>query len=294
MTWKKAKTCIVHLSSILTRLLFWVDVSDPSLRDNAILLHGSPISNLPTDNIFAYATHFDAHPIGLEWIDDTTCILVFPSKGAARGAFRVLTKSYTEDPSEEGFITSKPIPVALWPPEERINKSLGKGEGLKGAIRMRWALTSDIKKKGANKDSQFYKRHGRVAGKAEDDSWLNKRRKVDVGEEGVAREKARLDDELDAFLAEGEDSSPPSPPSKMRADYIDTKHRKSRPGHTTTSLQSRITSPLPRRAQRDGVPQSLSSRLSDAPRARGRRNDRPRVTQEDLDAELDAFIHSNA
>ncbi|KIP09862.1 hypothetical protein PHLGIDRAFT_18501 [Phlebiopsis gigantea 11061_1 CR5-6] len=282
------------------------DVSDPSLRDNAILLHGSPISNLPTDNIFAYTTHFDAHPIGLEWIDDTTCILVFPSKGAARTAFRVLTKSYAEDPSEEGFITSKPIPVALWPPEERINRSLGKGEGLKGTIKMRWALTSDVKKKGANKDSQFYKKHGRGAGKGEEENFPTKKRRIEDDRAGEAQERSRLDDELDAFLAEGEeDARPPSPPSKMRADYIDGTRRhkpKSLLERTSTSLQSRLAAPIPRRARRGDPVDSLSNRLGDAPTrsrgrgtegGRGRRNERTKVTQEDLDAELDAFIKSN-
>lgn len=284
-----------------------LDVSDPSLRDNAILLHGSPIAHLPTDNIFAYATHFDSHPIGLEWIDDTTCILVFTTKSAARAAFRVLTKSYTEEPSEEGFITAKPIPVAIWPPSKRIDSSLGVGEGLKGPIRMRWALTSDVKKRGASKASNFYRQYGASAGKGPGDEWgSNKRRRTDVGEVGESQERARLDDELDAFLAEGEiEDQPPSPPSKMRADYIDRRRGKSLLDRTAAPLESRITSPLPRRARRDAE-HSLGSRIGDASsrgenrnregrgRGHGRRNERPKVTQEDLDAELDAFLNSNA
>lgn len=288
------------------RSMLHLDVSDPSLRDNAILLQGTPISHLPTDNIFAYATHFDAHPIGLEWIDDTTCVLVFPSKSAARAAFRVLTKSYTEEPSEEGFVTSKPIPVAIWPTKERINNSLGVGEGLKGVIRMRWALTSDVKKKGANKESEFYKKYGRHAGKGDaEDPIVNKRRKTDMGEVGETEERALLDDEIDAFLAE-DDAGPPSPPSKMRADYIDTSHTKSLLERTSGSLQSRLAAPLPRRGRHGGRgdhADSLSSRLGDAPRGRGRqgensgrsrRHERPKKTQEDLDAELDAFLNSNS
>ncbi|EKM59605.1 uncharacterized protein PHACADRAFT_181596 [Phanerochaete carnosa HHB-10118-sp] len=281
------------------------DVSDPSLRDNAILLQGTPISQLPTDNLFAYATHFDAHPIGLEWIDDTTCIFVFPSKSAARAGFRLLTKSYTEEPSDEGFVTSKPIPVHVWPAKERLTKTLGMGDGLKGTVSMRWALTSDVKKRGANKESQFYKKYGRSAGKNEEDLWSNKRQRVDLGEVGVAKEKARLDDELDAFLAEGEDdpAAPPSPPSKMHADYVDTSRKRSLLERTTTSLESRLTNPLPRRARQGDRFDAADDSSSDVPvRARGRhgegrggqRHERPKVTQEDLDAELDAFINSNA
>ncbi|KAJ3530418.1 hypothetical protein NM688_g7710 [Phlebia brevispora] len=187
------------------------DVSDPSLRDNAILFQGSPISHLPTDNIFAYATHFDAHPIAMEWIDDSTCILVFSTKSAARGAFRYLAKSHAEEPSEEGFITSKPIPIALWPPKERIDKSLGMGEGLKGAIRMRWALTSDVKKRGAKKESQYYKKHGITAGRegaGSSESRPTKRWRTDEEEMSPEARKAQLDAEMDAFLAEDDDNPP--------------------------------------------------------------------------------------
>lgn len=282
----------------------FTDVSDPSLRDNAILFHGTPISHLPTDNIFAYATHFDAHPIGLEWIDDTSCILVFPNKSAARAGFRVLTKSYVEEPSEEGFITSKPIPVHVWPARERLNNTLGVGEGLKGTIKMRWALTSDVKKRGANKDSEFYKKYGRSAGKGEEDLWSNKRQRVEVGEVGVVEEKARLDDELDAFLAEGDEDPavPPSPPSKMHADYVDTSRKRSLLERTAPSLQSRLTAPLPRRARHGDRHDTPDSRTSERARGRhgegrgghGRRNERAKMTQEDLDAELDAFLSSNA
>lgn len=38
--------------------------SDSPYRPNAILLQGPPITQIPTARVFAYATHFDAHPIG--------------------------------------------------------------------------------------------------------------------------------------------------------------------------------------------------------------------------------------
>jgi len=103
--------------------------------------------------------------MGLEWVDDNTCVLVFPTKASARMAHRHLRKSATEDDDADGFITAKPIPITFWPPEDRINNSLGKGQGLKGTIRMRWALNEDVKKKGARRQSAFYKKHGRLAGK---------------------------------------------------------------------------------------------------------------------------------
>ncbi|KAI0939087.1 hypothetical protein AcV5_000601 [Taiwanofungus camphoratus] len=294
---------------------------DSPYRDNAILFHGTPISHLPTSNIFAYATHFDAHPMGLEWIDDTTCILVFSSKASARSAYRRLAKSIAEEPSsEDGTVTAKPIPIAIWPPEERINKSLGKGEGLKGAIRMRWATRHDVKKKGAKKESEFYKKYGRKSGKDgaageaadRDEGRQRKRRKESESDEAL--EKAKLDDDLDAFLAEDDASSrPPSPPSKMRSDYIDrngktllerTSVMRARPD----TLASRIMAELPSRAryQRDigRRDESSSRRLDEHPversrrrtrggeRNQGRRTSRPNKTQQDLDDELDAFLNS--
>lgn len=284
-------------------------MSDPTLRDNAILLHGPPISHLPTENIFAYATHFDAHPIGLEWIDDTTCILVFSTKAAARGAFRYLAKSHAEEPSDEGFITAKPIPIAFWPPEERINKSLGKGEGLKGAIRMRWALTLDVKKKGAQKESEFYKKYGTSAGKPDQDpadSRPVKRHRGERGEFEDAQERARLDQDLDSFLAEGDPDPPriPSPPSKMRSDHMDLSgksllDRTSDLRYHPATLESRIgpSGSHHSRHRGDEDVDRIRHRRDNGNWGRGRphraqRTERPKVTQEDLDAELDAFLNS--
>ena len=288
-------------------------------RENAILLHGSPISHLPTSNIFAYATHFDAHPLGLEWIDDTTCVLVFESKADARTAFRTLQKSLAEEPSlEDSTVTAKPIPIAIWPAEDRINATLGKSEGLKGILRMRWARVDDVKKRGAKKESEFYKKYGQNAGKTFEEGPPPVKRRRPEGTVSEAAERAKLDEELDNFLAEDDDARPPSPPSKMRSDYIGGDGRtllertSAIRAHPTT-LASRIMAELPRRATRsrgdgggrtwdDGkFPIDPDDRLTERrsrggragrDRARGKRSPRPRATQEDLDAELDAFLNA--
>ncbi|KAJ6627367.1 hypothetical protein B0H10DRAFT_1994116 [Mycena sp. CBHHK59/15] len=323
---------------------------DISYRGNALLLQGSPISSLPTACLFAYATHFDAHPLGLEWVDDERCVFVFESNSAARAAHRVLQKSATEEPDMEGFLTAKPIPVAIWPPEERINNSLGKGQGLKGVVRMRWARTEDVKKKGAKKDSQFYRKHGWTAGKEKYDDGAptppKRRRRGSSGQDEL--EKAALDAELDDFIRAEDDPEPepepeldpdvpPSPPSKMRSDYISNDgktllERTSVMRAQPDTLASRLTSPLPRRARaprgtmyadnledsrresrlewgrdsqwgRDsreprmngtsrsngGVRRDAGGRTGRGSERRGR-TERPKLTQEDLDAELDAFL----
>lgn len=232
---------------------------------------GPPIAHLPTARIFAYATHFDAHPMGLEWVDDNTCVLVFESTKTAREAFNRLLKSVSEAPDMEDLITAKPIPIALWPPEERINQTLGKGQGLKGTIRMRWAKADDIKKKGAKNESQFYKKHGKTAGKelfnGRDLPPSKRRRRDDDDGKDDEQRKAELDDQLDRFLAEDDEvlsneedepDIPASPPSKMRSDYIAKDGRtllertsliRVHPYNDSPDLAARLTAPLPRRAR---------------------------------------------
>lgn len=314
--WQKVRAYRHTLSDMsIFNVQLCVD-TDPSQRDNAILFEGSPISHLPTSNLFAYATHFDSHPIALEWIDDKTCILVFSTRAAARTAYRHLTKSHTEEPSEEGYVTAKPIPIALWPPEERINKSLGTGEGLKGAIRMRWATSLDVKKRGAKQRSKFYRKYGNGAGREGHDvenAWESgrdqKRRRRDGGEDNEALERAQLDEELEAFLAEDAPAQPSLPPveslssrigakSKMRSDNMDEEEGRSLLERTSELRFHSAVRPRRGRGQGDGQYGSYNDRGDSSRRGQGRgrrgggRNERPKVTQEDLDAELDAFLNS--
>ncbi|KAF5371944.1 hypothetical protein D9615_008089 [Tricholomella constricta] len=320
------------------RLPFRFYHADTTCRANALLLQGPPISHLPTARLFAYAKHFNVEPMGLEWVDDNTCVFVFPTKASARMAHRHLRKSVTEDADAGGFLTAKPIPITFWPPEERINSSLGKGEGLRGAIRMRWALNDDVKKKGARQDSAFYKKHGRLAGKevygGEGLPPAAKRRRGGIDAQGtpLQLQRAQLDDELDQFLAEDDEPSPPaSPPSKMRSDYISTDGRtllertsviRAHLDPDRPSLADRLTAPLPRRARNGTLgrmhsahPEELSARIwteklewgpenvsrpregqGERRRTRGeRRGDRPpprpKMTQQELDDEMDAFLN---
>jgi hypothetical protein len=242
--------------------------------------------------------------MGLEWVDDTTCVLVFDSKIAARAAYRYLQKSAIEDPDEDGFVTAKPIPIAIWPPEERINKSLGKGEGVKGSVRMRWARGDDVKKKGAKKESKFYQKHGADAGKEvypDIGEGLQKRRRREVMEEEI-QQKAQLDEELDEFLAEDSADTVPLSHSKMRSDYIasDGKTLLERTSSIRVHgpLVTRIRAPLPRRS--NGRDSSKRMRGNDDRIERGREKgrsgtaERPRKSQQELDEELDSFLNDRA
>jgi hypothetical protein len=264
--------------------------------------------HLSTKLIFEYVTHFDAKPLGLEWVDDTTCVLLFSSSNAATAAFYQLQRTASETPDEQGFVLAKSIPMAFWPPKERIDASLGKGEGLKGALHLRWAVVTDVKKRGSRNRSEFYRKHG-MDGKPGGDA-----RKEDA-HEAKRRRQEELDDELDAFLREDSPeggSRPASPPSKMRADYMEKKGRdksllertSEMRGHFTDgedvgswkkSLESRMTSPRSITGRSRGPP-------GDGVRGPGQRgawneggemrprDRRVRKTQQELDDELDAFL----
>lgn len=307
-TWTLSWTPVRYLISGSDDLYSSTCPADTSLRANALLFNGSPISQLPTTRLFAYATHFDIHPLGLEWVDDCTCVFVFETKTAAREAFRILQKTADGEEDMDGYLVAKSLPVALWPPEERVHSSLGKGDGLKGVIRMRWARHDDVKKRGAKQESQFYRKHGEMAGKElwneQSDSGSNKRRRTDGLSD--AELAAQLDKDLDDILTgddPAEPSAPSSPPSKMRSDYIADDGRTLLERTTAPDgLASRITVPLPRRSRND-TRSRLHDRLWSEParsptRNKSSRRDkpsnrdsrRPRKTQQELDDELDAFL----
>jgi len=254
-----------------------VDVSlftDESLRSNAILLQGTPISNLPTSNIFAYVGHYDVKPIGLEWIDDTTCILVFETKRAAVASHARLLKLGEEEPDVFGLSAAQPIPPGVSLPKSGDGVAVESESDLFGGIRMRWARKDDVKRKGAKHQSKFYQRHGEMAGKDGRgffDDAPSKRRRRETDEEI----RARLDQDLEAFAA-GDDASL----SKMRSDHMGPQGK------------SAVVIELPKSEGRRRPPQERR----DSGRRRGRRgeggNVRPRKSQQELDDELDAFLQT--
>jgi len=239
-------------------------------------------------------------------VDDTTCVILFASSVAATTALSLLQRTGSETADESGFVQAKSIPMAFWPPKERIDASLGKGEGLKGALFLRWAEVTDVKERGARSRSEFYRKHG-VDG-------VDARR--EDGQEAKRRKQEELDDELDAFLREespDEASRPASPPSKMRSDYIEEKKGRDKSllertsqmrayfadeetGSWKKSLETRLTSPRQIGRPRD----KLAGDGDHGPHRRGNwaeggemrsRQGRPRKSQQELDDELDAFLN---
>ena len=310
----------MYFPKLMYQHLFLVD----GLRPNALYLQGSPITHLPTNNIFAYSRHFGSNPVGLEWIDDSSCVLIFATTAACRTALSAFSKTAGEEPDFDGCITAKPIPLPVWPPEARINKSLGVTEGLEGRLLVRIARMDDKKVRGAAKRSAFYQKHGKDAGKdpnahtikrVPDLDGATKRRRMQDDDEERRRQ---LDEELDDFLREGSDeasnrsfSPPSSPPSKMRSDYIVENGR----GNRGSLLQR--TSVL---RNHDDTSDDLTTHHFEGPQRRRRggrnwrhvdidmdkgrrgrgvksektRDGRPAKTAEELDAELEAFLNDKS
>lgn len=220
-----------------------------------------------------------------------------------------MQRASSEPPDECGFVPAKSVPMAFWPPKQRIDASLGKGEGLKGSLLLRWAEVTDVKKRGARSRSEFYRKHGA------DGQPGGEVRKEDT-QETKRRRREELDDELDAFLRDespDEGSRPASPPSKMRADYIEKKGKGKSLLERTSLMRGYFTDD----EDGDTWKKSLESRITssrsstgrsrrppgDGDRGPGRRGawneggevhtwqGRPRKSQQELDEELDAFLN---
>lgn len=219
--------------------------------------------------------HYDVKPIGLEWIDDTTCILVFETRRTAVASHVRLLRSGEEEPDVFGLSAAQPIPQDVLPSKTKSGEDMTtEDESDLCGIRMRWARKDDVKQKGAKSQSRFYQRHGEMAGKDgrgffDDPPPKRKRTRTKRGrKEADDMIKARLDQELEAFAA-GEDV----PLSRMRSDNMEE-------GRSTVVIE---------------LPRPEGQRRPQEIRGSGRRrgeggNTRPRKSQQELDDELDAFL----
>lgn len=212
------------------------------MRPNAITLTGPPIEHMPTKKIFAYVAHYaDSPPSALEWVNDTTAVIVYETNKKARATFAALMREEKPIPEDNEELTlSHKVPQELWPAQLRIDNLLGEradASGLAGDIQFRWASTNDVKKKGASRDSNFYHRYGETAGKegrpnriwdarqskrgrtegwsdSEDGRWKHDRSENGHDREGGRRQpvqgrarptKSDLDAELEAFAHDRDD-----------------------------------------------------------------------------------------
>ncbi|KAJ1309097.1 hypothetical protein OPQ81_004775 [Rhizoctonia solani] len=244
------------------------DPEDDKLRPDALLLHGEPISKLSTEKIFEYvATYCDKPPISLEWIDDRTTVIIFESPDVAKSAFAALVKQSTAE--TDSLVPAHPVPKKMWPPEAQLDHNLSRGTALSGVMRIRRARFGDRKLKGARKRSEWYAQRGKRSRGGGDDldaelDEMKKRREAGDEEDWEKERAAALDRELDALAARkdgDEDVMEVESASGLRNRLGPKKERQ--------------IAPLPRRRGGHG---------------RGVKEERPKQTQEDLDAELEAFM----
>ena len=263
--------------------------------------------------------------MGLEWIDDSSCVLVFPSNAACRVALEALRRTPSEEPDFDDCVSAKPVPVVIWPMEDRINKTLGKSDEMEGTLLIRIARTSDKKSRGAKYRSGFYQKHGMDAGKdpnahsigrAPESGAIPGRPEPENDEE----KRRQLDEELDNFLQEGDERAPSPPRSKMRSDYMTDDGREIRrlPKGSLLERTSLSRSPFDEeghtgpirtrrrrggRGPRDQSQLPLDGRVAGLPPARRRKHENgvtrvgrygpSKKTREELDAELEAFLNGN-
>lgn len=60
------------------------------IRYSVLHLSGPPVTQCSTSRLFAYLTHYGAQPLGLEWVNDSSCNIVFSDTSAARLAIEYL------------------------------------------------------------------------------------------------------------------------------------------------------------------------------------------------------------
>jgi len=172
-------------------------------RQNALLLQGAPIAHLPTDQVFAYVTSYAPAPVGLEWVDDTTCVVLFTSPNVANAARRFLLENSPaegdplSDPLE--LMPAKPVLEAAWPEKARVPEAEDTRAALQEQIFLRHAKLNDVKQRDAKNRSRFYSTYGTQAGREGYGQRKRRREEDDEGEMSVGKRRA-LDDELDSYL----------------------------------------------------------------------------------------------
>ncbi|WVR06036.1 hypothetical protein IAU60_003064 [Kwoniella sp. DSM 27419] len=195
------------------------------IRANALLVRSELIQHLSTAKVFSWTSGLGAGVMGIEWLNDSTLLLIFPSPAAALIGLTVLAKAgfdpaEGDDPLLERAAHSIPIsllplaepePVPSLEGQELLRAESGDtgtaageapvrrkgrgqfGRGTSGAfdleplasadgqdrdpfklaprvdpharITIRYAVESDSELRKEAKQSEWYKRHGRGAGK---------------------------------------------------------------------------------------------------------------------------------
>ncbi|WVQ76998.1 hypothetical protein IAR50_006677 [Cryptococcus sp. DSM 104548] len=174
------------------------------IKDNALFLRSELIQHLSTSKLFSWASSLGATPLGIEWLNDTSLHVLFPTSAEALLALSLLSKTGFDpldgdDPLTERSAHSFPIhllPLASPKPIEarsiptassedggvtRRGRGMFAGDGEQAAsdislelapgvnplarIGIRIAFQQDAELKGRRSTSQWYATYGQDAGK---------------------------------------------------------------------------------------------------------------------------------
>lgn len=116
------------------------DNESGSIRNEAINVRG--VDHLSTDDVKAFATAYYEVIPSIEWVDDTSCNLVYESSEAAIEALQSLSVS-DQNTSAETLRMAKPLP--------------GNPDA---SMKLRMAFRTDVKVKGARDRSKYYLFYG--------------------------------------------------------------------------------------------------------------------------------------
>ncbi|KAI8144588.1 hypothetical protein BJV82DRAFT_607841 [Fennellomyces sp. T-0311] len=117
---------------------------EATVRREAIYLHG--LDEMSTKDINAYCTDLDVKKV--EWINDSSCNLVFEDEETANKAISSLLRSDPEDP-----VTHRVLRKARAYTQESSGHVFDN-------LHIRVATTQDIKEPGARDKSRYYLLHG--------------------------------------------------------------------------------------------------------------------------------------
>ncbi|KAK9472444.1 uncharacterized protein V1510DRAFT_131733 [Dipodascopsis tothii] len=268
---------------------------DTAPRPEALTLLG--VNELSTKDISSYATHFFAdEPPRLEWVDDSSIVLVYGNGETAQRALSALTAEaefYDGEPEALAVRTAKPHHVK---PEANL-------------LQIRAARNNDRKVRGARDRSRYYLLYGDPR-----DSEPRSRRRVDYADDSDDEYHRRRDDDRRAALEDnalygrigrrGRDSYEPSRRSSRGTDRyvpdVDSSRRLFSYGsenvddglvreYVSNHTRRRSVSPL-RRDRYDDRDRSRSRDRRDRDRDRDHRDrDRDRDQNRDRDRSRDRW-----
>ncbi|WVW82483.1 hypothetical protein I302_104494 [Kwoniella bestiolae CBS 10118] len=307
------------------------------IKPNALYIKSDLIQHLSTSKVFSWTSGLGAGVMGIEWLNDTTLHLIFPTAASALIGLTVLSKAgfdpaEGDDPLLERSAHSVPIsllPLAepepvpslegqellsgtSIPTQEEGIKRKGRGTfgGRSGAfdleplvkpdngldeikladgidpnarITIRYAIEADSELRKQAKQSQWYRKHGRTAGKETSSS----RRNIGYNEQdegnggfsfagrgsGEGREFAKR-------LGKGRE---------RRGPYGERPDRR-RGGRTEEDLDKELENMARRRQGGEDEDVDMESQSRSERTHRGDRGGRGQSRKEDLDRELDELF----